>query len=291
MERSKCSGMLIIAIIALISFIAFPSSGQEGAKGERNEYIGSEACKECHPDLYEGFKKDNPHWRSILDPKVPPDKKGCESCHGAGERHAESEGKGFIFSFKDKTARDRSEPCFKCHQKEKEFFQFNRGVHKLSAVGCNDCHQIHGTRVVKNLLKEKESDLCFSCHADVKSKFYLPTRHRVLEGALKCSDCHTPHGTRTRASLRTWNKFNVDVCYKCHPEKRGPWVFEHLSVKAEGCTLCHTPHGSPNRFLLIRRDVRTVCLECHGEPHFPRFSCVNCHTQIHGSNFSSRFFQ
>ena len=292
MERSKCFGMLIVAITALVSFIGFPSFGQERPKGEKGEYVGAETCKECHPDLYEGFKKDNPHWKNTSDLKVPPDKKGCESCHGPGGKHAEAEGKGFIFSFKDKSAQDRSEGCLKCHQKEKEFFQFNRGVHKLSAVGCNDCHQIHGTQVAKNLLKGKETDLCFSCHADVKSKFYLPTRHRVLEGALKCSDCHTPHGTRTRASLRTWNKFNVDVCYKCHPEKRGPWVFEHLSVKAEGCTICHTPHGSPNRFLLIRRDVRTVCLECHGQPHhFPRFSCVNCHTQIHGSNFSSRFFQ
>jgi hypothetical protein len=43
--------------------------------------------------------------------------------------------------------------------------------------------------------------------------------------------------------------------------------------------------------LLIRRDIRTLCMECHGQPHFQNFSCVNCHTQIHGSNFSSRFLQ
>jgi hypothetical protein len=32
-------------------------------------------------------------------------------------------------------------------------------------------------------------------------------------------------------------------------------------------------------------------MECHGQPHFPRWSCINCHNQIHGSNFSSRFLQ
>jgi DmsE family decaheme c-type cytochrome len=143
-------------------------------------------------------------------------------------------------------------------------------------------------------LKGRETDLCASCHQDVKSKFYLPSRHKVMEGALKCTDCHTPHGTRTRASLRKWNKFNDDTCFKCHPEKRGPWVFEHLAVKTEGCSICHVPHGSANRFLLVRPDVRTLCLECHGLRHGPGStfsSCVKCHSQIHGSNFSSRFFQ
>jgi len=291
MERRKWVGMVTVGMIALVSFIVFPSFGQEKAKGGEGGYIGSEACKDCHPDLYDGFKKDNPHWRNLSDLKAPPDKKGCESCHGPGAKHAEAEGAGFIFSFKDKSAQERSEPCLKCHQSQKEFFQFGRGVHKLSAVGCNDCHQIHGTTVTQRMLKAKDPALCFSCHGEVRSKFYLPNNHRVIQGALKCSDCHTPHGSRNRASLRRINKFDTDVCYQCHPEKRGPWVFEHGAQKFEGCNICHDPHGSPNRFLLIRRDVRTLCMECHGQPHFPRFSCINCHNQIHGSNFSSRFLQ
>jgi DmsE family decaheme c-type cytochrome len=173
-----------------------------------------------------------------------------------------------------------------------EFFQFGRSVHKLGAVACDDCHRIHGGQPGDHLLKGKEADLCLSCHQEVKAKFRLPTRHKVLEGAVKCTDCHAPHGTRARASLRKWNKFNDDVCFQCHPEKRGPWVFEHLPVKEEGCSVCHAAHGSPNRFLLIRRDPRRVCAECHGIPaHAGLASCVTCHPQIHGSNFSRRFFQ
>ncbi len=293
MNRCKYLAIWIVALATSVSFISLTSFSQEkGSKAPKEGYVESETCKGCHPDLFEAFKKDTPHWKNLLDPKIAIDKKGCESCHGPGEKHAEAEGKGFIFSFKDQNARTRSEACLPCHQKNKSIFHFNRGTHKLSAVGCNDCHQIHGTgKTKKSLLKNKDPDLCFSCHQDVKAKFYLPNNHRVLQGAVKCSDCHSPHGSEKFSSLRKINKFNNDTCFSCHPEKRGPWVFEHGAQKFDGCSACHSPHGSQNRFLLNRREVRQLCMECHGQVHFPKFSCLNCHTQIHGSNFSSRFLQ
>ncbi len=296
MNRTGILKIWVFGLVLQLALVSASAFGQAGTKGEKEGYVSSitpEGCKACHPQIFGAFQKENPHWPALLDPELPIEKKGCEACHGPGMKHLNAGGQGFIFSFKDKSAKERSDACLKCHEKEKKFFQFGRGTHRLSAVGCNDCHQMHGTRLAQNLLKGKETDLCFSCHQDVKSKFYLPTRHKVLEGAVKCSDCHTPHGTRTRASLRTGSRFNfsMDLCFKCHPEKRGPWVFEHPSVKVEGCSACHVPHGSPNRFLLIRPQVRTVCIECHGQRHFNPISCVNCHTQIHGSNFSSKFFQ
>lgn len=291
MNWSRVSAIAVVALAVIVSFISSTSFSQ-GGKGGDAQYIGADACKGCHPDIYDGFKKTDPHWKNLLDEKVPPVRRGCESCHGPGSKHAEAEGKGMILSFKGIEAKTRSDGCLKCHVKEKTFFQFGRSVHKLSAVACNDCHQIHGTPMRKKLLKAKEVDLCLSCHQEVKSKFYFPNSHKVLQGALKCSDCHTPHGTRERASLRKTSIIAKDeTCFKCHPEKRGPWVYEHLSQKVEGCSACHVPHGSPNRFLLIRRDAKDLCAECHGRRHFPNSSCINCHTQIHGSNFSSRFFQ
>ena len=193
MKLSRYWVISLFAFVVLLSFIGFTALSQERMKSEG--YVGSETCKECHQELYEGFKKNDPHWKSLVDPKILEEKKGCESCHGPGTKHAEAEGKGFILSFKNKNAKDRSDACLKCHHSDKKLFQFERGVHKLTAVGCNDCHQIHGTRITKNLLKEKDPGLCFSCHSDVKSKFYLPNQHPVLQGAMNCSDCHTPHGT------------------------------------------------------------------------------------------------
>ena len=293
------SSLWLATLLTLGVLISF-SFGEERATAPESSYVGAiaqEACLVCHRTHHEAFERGNPHWKTSLDPSLPPHLKGCESCHGPGAKHINSGGKKeFIFSFKEQRAKDVSDVCLKCHQHQKDLFQFERSSHKTGAVGCSECHRMHGAPLEPKLLKSEERSLCFSCHAEIKSRFYLPTRHPVPEGAMLCSDCHTPHGSRSRASLRRWNKFNVDVCFKCHPEKRGPFVFEHQCVKVEGCGICHDPHGSPNRFLLPYRGVRRLCIQCHGQRHqgdflFSTEACINCHSQIHGSNFSSRFFQ
>jgi len=102
---------------------------------------------------------------------------------------------------------------------------------------------------------------------------------------------------------------NEEPCLKCHSDKRGPFAFEHPSVRVDGCETCHYPHGSMNARLLRRPVVFTLCLECHnGAGTFgrqadgirttsathdmtdPRYrNCTSCHVRIHGSN-SSRMF-
>ena len=85
-----------------------------------------------------------------------------------------------------------------------------------------------------------------------------------------------------------------------YAEKRGPFVFEHPASKIEGCVACHTPHGSINRMLLVRREERFLCLQCHVNPiadNVPhsrlsfqtRGTCTRCHASIHGSNFEANF--
>jgi DmsE family decaheme c-type cytochrome len=139
--------------------------------------------------------------------------------------------------------------------------------------------------------------MCFTCHATVKSQFSLPTHHRVPEGLMNCTDCHNPHGTRNQTMLK---KAAWEGCIACHSEKRGPYVFEHAAVKVEGCGACHTPHGSVNKMLMLRRESRFLCLQCHVDPQAPnvphgrlgfatRGECTRCHVTIHGSNHSEFF--
>jgi DmsE family decaheme c-type cytochrome len=83
-----------------------------------------------------------------------------------------------------------------------------------------------------------------------------------------------------------------DNCYKCHAEKRGPFLFEHAPVR-ENCLACHDAHGSNNEYMLKVSRPR-LCAECHGFGHGVTSgplavqtigrSCQNCHTEIHGTN-------
>ncbi len=110
MNRSKYLAIVGIVFGILVSFVSFSSFGQEKVKAQKEGYVGAEACKECHPDIFDLFQKD-PH-------RV----RECESCHGPGAKHAEAEGKGFIFSFKSENTKDRSDICLKCHEKQKDIF-------------------------------------------------------------------------------------------------------------------------------------------------------------------------
>jgi len=92
------------------------------------------------------------------------------------------------------------------------------------------------------------------------------------------------------------------ICTKCHTEVRGPFVYEHAPVKAEGCLACHSPHGSQNARLLNMPNINVLCNQCHsavgagaihgqGEGSSDSVPCTSCHTYIHGSNFSVAFLR
>ncbi len=205
--------------------------------------------------------------------------------------------------------------CLGCHARDLARANIQSSEHTLNDVACNSCHSIHHSPTPKYLLAKKQNELCYTCHATIRAQFDMPSKHRVNEGFMQCSDCHNPHG----AVAPTWSMGqrprmveqalgNEDACLKCHVDKRGPFVFEHPSVRVEGCEFCHNPHGSMNAKLLRRPVVFTVCLECHngggaGTRHDgvdlqtsrhnlldPKYQkCTMCHVRIHGSN-ADQFF-
>jgi DmsE family decaheme c-type cytochrome len=264
-------------------------------------FAGEATCVICHADLAKKFTS-NPHSELALMHGG----KGvtCESCHGPGQAHVASGGDPTkILQLGKMSAKQIDSTCLTCHASAHP--NFMRSDHGKAGVGCTSCHSIHnsssGLEAEASLLKVDQPKLCFSCHVDVKPAFSQPFHHKVEEGLMKCTDCHDTHGTFQNNQLRVTADQNM-ICVKCHTETRGPFVFEHAAVKAEGCVGCHTPHGSQNARLLNVPNINQLCNQCHspvsaGTIHGMNAgsaevqSCVSCHTMIHGSNINPAFIR
>lgn len=173
--------------------------------------------------------------------------------------------------------------------------------HKAEGIACNDCHFVHGN--TNKLLKKDQNEVCFDCHKDIKLQTNKQSHHPIKEGKIFYSDCHNTHGDFGPKMIKA-DTVN-ELCYKCHSEKRGPYMFEHFPVE-KNCMNCHTPYGSNHNKLLTMR-MPNLCQACHdwtrhpGTPYTEEFgfdgsgsesnrnkligrSCLNCHTNIHGSS-------
>jgi DmsE family decaheme c-type cytochrome len=274
-----------------------------GGPADPSDYVGAETCKACHEGIYNNWEK-TPHWKTTLDTKGGPSRQGCEGCHGPGAAHVAGGGDiTKIFIFKDHSAKEINDRCLTCHASGPQQMHAINSLHSKSDVSCISCHSPHHAQTQEFLLVKAQPELCYSCHLQQRPQFSMPFHHRVNEGLIQCTDCHNPHGTVAPKQVRT-SAAQDAVCFTCHADKRGPFVFEHEPVKVEGCESCHTPHGSPNVHLLKVSNVNLLCLSCHttsfaNAPGAPSFhnqaaqyqACTLCHTQIHGSNVDHTFFK
>lgn len=298
----KCALVLGMALLGPGLAGAVGRSGQEArsspapSKGAF-QYVGSDTCKTCHEDVFKKQFETTPHFKTVLAGEH-----GCESCHGPGSGHVEGGGEvSKIISFKKLSRQEASTRCLSCHGEAHEQRRFAQSSHNSSDAGCLDCHSPHHAKDAQYLLVQKQPELCYGCHTPAKADFAKPFHHRVEEGLIQCSDCHNLHGTATIRQVRTLPSGDF-VCYKCHADKQGPFVYEHVPVKTEGCSSCHTPHGSTNPRLLRISTINLLCLQCHTFPtqgpigpahnQAQKYqACTMCHVQIHGSNFSAVFFK
>jgi DmsE family decaheme c-type cytochrome len=277
-----------------------PGAKQAGAPASQaaaGDFVGSETCAACHVEVSKKFA-DNPHTKMTLmhgDAGIT-----CENCHGAGKAHVDGGGdKTKIFNPAKASPKDVDAKCLSCHAGAHP--NFDRSPHAKAGVSCVSCHSVHASGSPDHLLKAAQPTLCFQCHTDTKPQFSMPFHHRVNEGLVKCSDCHDVHGTFLPNNVRNTADQNA-ICTKCHSEVRGPFVYEHAPVKAEGCLACHTPHGSQNARLLNMPSINTLCNQCHsqvaadtvhsmGAGSAELQPCTSCHTYIHGSNMNAAFIR
>jgi DmsE family decaheme c-type cytochrome len=270
---------------------------QKTAQADPSQYVGSDTCKGCHEDAGKSIEA-SPHFKIGASKKIRGEAvHGCESCHGPGAAHVEGGGdKTKIFNFKGAKPDQITKRCMTCHESNPEQREFVRSTHNENGITCTSCHSVHHSKLEYQLVK-KQTPLCFSCHAEQKADFQKPFHHRVEEGLIQCGDCHNAHGALKARQLRATPDQDA-VCFKCHSDKRGPFVFEHEPIKVEGCTACHFPHGSTNPRMLTTARANSLCLQCHaataqiGHTQNTRIQqCIACHSSIHGSNLSPVFFK
>ena len=306
MEMKISSRFSLAVCLCLLSLSVFAQSDED----EEGEYTrkGADTCLGCHDDQESLALFKTPH-------AVPSDAHGpfgpgqlqCEACHGPGGKHAARVRRGqerppaIRFGTGTETAIEvQNGICQGCHNAATGF-AWHGSEHDINEISCADCHQLHVARdPVQQVATQPE--VCFACHRQQHSQSLKPYAHPFDEGKMDCSGCHNPHGNRTEFlfARQTLN----DTCFECHAEKRGPYLWEHAPV-AEDCSLCHDPHGSNNPGMLSMRGPM-LCQSCHAQPEHQSFAngpdglpdgnasryllgrnCMNCHTQVHGSNHPS----
>ena len=280
---------------------------------------GAATCMKCHDsDIVQGDRTYKaatdilvtPHGMKG-DPHSPFGEHECESCHGPSQAHVQStpapgqRKTAPAVVFKGPNASPvaaRNQVCLGCHQNGLRM-DWAGSQHQNSNLACVSCHTIH-VRKDPILVKATQPDVCFRCHAEQRALSMQFSHHPIREGKVVCSDCHNPHGSPGPKLLKEVRV--TDTCYGCHAEKRGPFLWEHQPVR-EDCTNCHNPHGSVNPRLL-KVKVPFLCIDCHAAVNdmggvgvsrasvaahsgslylYGDRSCLNCHSQVHGSNSPS----
>jgi DmsE family decaheme c-type cytochrome len=263
-------------------------------------------CATCHDKAVTSFKA-TPHGRQ---------EQSCSACHGDVTAHLQSNLEkgvpGPIQSMKGMKAADVNQNCLTCHDKGRQS-NFTGGVHERRGVACTSCHSVHNFKSGHaQLTQPKDSQACFTCHADIRAKTMRTSHHPVREGKLDCASCHDPHDGATPKMIKA--AWTTESCLTCHTEKRGPFLWEHAPVR-ENCALCHDPHGSNHDKLLVAKQP-FLCQRCHLNTRHPgtlydggntlagslvatrsgmptvsnravEHACKNCHQSVHGGNAPS----
>ena len=243
--RYRFFAALLLLVVACASLDWKPLGPHRSTPIEGVTRTGAGECLVCHEEV-QGHEKIAAYHAD------------CESCHGGGSLHAETEGKADI-------RYPSNDDCLACHAAGYDtHLQWGTGEHSRAGLYCSDCHNPHATdrdhlRVYAqpgSRDMDIPSRLCIECHRDVSAEFNFPSHHPVREGGMSCTSCHDPH-----EDIRVAHGTRNQMCAECHQDVVGPWIFEHPPV-VEDCSSCHAPHGAVTADLLETIQP-ALCLSCH----------------------------
>lgn len=229
----------------------------------------------------------------------------CVSCHTGGATHIEDPNRDNIGNPARLTGFDALGLCSSCHVPHPEMQNYGKNGHNLLQYNCSSCHLVHAGK--NALLRDDQALFCLDCHGTVKTELMRRSAHPVRQQNVTCISCH-----RMVQAGDMDQGYNLNrVCEDCHSDIVGPYLYDHEAVhgwsaEGNGCSDCHNPHGSENDKLL-RQPMNEMCRQCHAVPghafapttvpqhraltstgDFSRFNCIECHTDVHGSNDNER---
>jgi DmsE family decaheme c-type cytochrome len=296
---------LLTILCLLAAMISLPSA--VFAQPENFARTGERACLTCHNRAPANALFKMAH-ASRADDRSPYNDHDCETCHGASPEHRRTVSlpTTVVFSgssnnaFPASSVETQNSVCLGCHENGQRT-HWQNSEHQFAELACTSCHDIHKVRDPV-LDKTNQPAVCTGCHLEKQAQLKQRSHHPVLEGLMACSDCHNPHGSAAEHLLA--GATTNETCTNCHAEKRGPFLWEHEPV-TDNCTNCHNPHGSVVDRLLQTR-TPFLCQDCHQDAFHPSTlyngedippfgaaqqllgqACLNCHSQIHGSNHPS----
>ncbi|MCH9695950.1 MAG: DmsE family decaheme c-type cytochrome [Gammaproteobacteria bacterium] len=307
------SARLLVTTVALCIGALLPGVVASQSPGDATtlpDYSrkGADTCIACHEDQSTLSVFRSKHG-TPRDPASPfgHGQLQCESCHGPGDEHSGRVRRGqerpAVLAFGKQallTIEKQNAYCVDCHAADVGFAS-HAGAHDMNSVSCADCHSSHAEHDPV-LQTATQAEVCFDCHQQQRTQSMKPYAHPVRQGKMDCGSCHNSHGQTTDLMLvrQTLN----DTCFDCHAETRGPYLWEHAPV-SEDCSNCHDPHGSNQPGMLSMR-APLLCQGCHSEDGHPSLpqderglpsgipsqfllgqSCLNCHSEVHGSNHPS----
>ena len=189
--------------------------------------------------------------------------------------------------------------CMSCHKDIAKFVEEKRGFHGLAKQTCIECHSEH---------KGRDYD---STRVDIKAFDHAKTGY-VLEGKhaqIDCIKCHESK-RKDKAIRKNEPRFlgNQTSCVSCH-KKDDIHAFNGKWAKQD-CNACHGlkgwktdvkfNHTKDAGYELKGKHFELKCLDCHGGPktkkapiykwkNLKTASCLACHADQHGKNFSKKF--
>jgi predicted CXXCH cytochrome family protein len=201
----------------------------------------AELCGFCH-------QVDLRNMPVVHKPLLDGDCSGCHDPHG---------GRTAQFTRGNSTR----EMCSRCHE---DVVANKKNVHgPIAADACDSCHTAHGGQF-PNLLSAQGNDLCFTCHAEMKTQMTkVKFTHKAVEQ--DCNACHDPHASNFTMQIK---QQPVDLCISCHANVgKDALAADHkhsVVTSDQGCLNCHTAHGG-NLAALMKKEPIDVCMSCHNQ--------------------------